>query len=322
MSGTKPKREWIPLERLVREPGLQMRSALPDGLTHPATVERYYEAILESEAFPPLEVVSDGKTNWLFDGFQRAAALERAGKASAECLVYGGSRLDALLHAIAANARHGLTRTMGDCRRSLFALLDEPELLQRVLARATESGGIHRALAAACGVSKSLVNKVFEERNLRVVGGKLVKKRAVAAATAAASAAEAESRGAAILKSSVDPANGSPSPLPHGETPSGTAVNPTATPASLPVPEPEPSHDIQRARNALASLWTACRHLLDGPLGAHLVRCARNHGVPFVRQGNPEIPLSADALWEPVSKIEAVLSDLTAIVYGGVDQPK
>src|SRR5579872_3529862 len=179
VSIVKPKREWVPLDRLVRDPGLQMRASLPDGLTDPSTVERYREAMEEGEEFPPLEVVFDDKTYWLFDGFQRAAAMDLLGKGSAECLIFTGSRQDALLRAIAANARHGLTRTVNDCRRALTTLIDTPDLLQKVLANAKDQGGVHRALATTCCISKGLVSKVLEERNLRAIGGKLVKKRSL-----------------------------------------------------------------------------------------------------------------------------------------------
>ena len=179
MPGIKSKREWVPLDRLVRDPGLPANADrnCADGLTDPATVERYREAIAEGKEFPPLEAVSDGETYWLFDGFQRAAAMELVGKGSVECLVVSGSYQDALLRSIAANALHGLTRTTNDCRRALTTLIDTPDLLQKVLAHAKDQGGVHIALATTCCISKGLVYKVLEERNLRVAGGKLVKKR-------------------------------------------------------------------------------------------------------------------------------------------------
>ena len=71
MSGEKPRREWVPLDRLIRDPRLQMRASLADGLTDPATVERYREEMADGDVFPPLEVVSDGASYWLVDGFQR-----------------------------------------------------------------------------------------------------------------------------------------------------------------------------------------------------------------------------------------------------------
>jgi hypothetical protein len=316
VSVVKSKREWVPLDRLVRDPGLQMRAALPDGLTDPATVERYREAIVEGEEFPPLEVVSDDRTYWLFDGFQRAAALDLAGKGSADCLVFPGSRQDALLRAIAANARHGLTRTVNDCRRALTTLLDTPDLLQKVLAHARDQGGVHLALASTCCISRGLVYKVLEERNLRVLGGKLVKKSALAAQqsleesdTASIPSANSESQGISRQPESAQP-----------ET--CEAVNPDS-PAQL---ESTDIRDLERARNAVASIWQVCRKLLEGPFSSHLLRCALNHRIPFARAEACGSPGSAQSSrdsgivgWEPLGKIEAVFSDLAAAVCAGID---
>jgi hypothetical protein len=312
----KSKREWVPLDRLVRDPGLQMRASLPDGLTDPATVERYREAILEGEEFPPLEVVSDDKTYWLFDGFQRAAALELAGKGSADCLVFPGSRQDALLRAIAANARHGLTRTVNDCRRALTTLLDTPDLLQKVLAHAKDQGGVHLALAATCCISRGLVYRVLEERNLRVIGGKLVKKRALAAQQTL----EESGSTAAVTSNSDSPGN-SPQPAPT-QSEAAEAAN-SDSPAQV---EATDIRELERARNAVASIWQVCRKLLEGPYSSHLLRCALNHRIPFTRAeacGSPDSTKSSRASgivgWEPLGKIEAVFSDLAAAVCAGID---
>lgn len=312
----KPKREWVPIERLIRDKRLQMRTGLLDGLTDPATVERYKELIEEGVEFPPLESVSDGNSYWLFDGFQRAAALERAGKGSAECFVSLGSYSDALLLAFAANSRHGLTRTPSDCRRALTTLLDSPEILEAVLLVSRERGGVYRTLAATCGISKGLVYKVLEERNLHVVGGKLIKKHVMAAANqitsrpVAEQTAYSDDRGNENSRESISE--------------SEQEANVSCEPLSL----PDASRELDRARAAVASLWSACRELLDGPLGVKLLRLAAHHRIPFSREGSPECliagnstlaALSSVAWWEPLGKIEAVLADLSASLCAGAD---
>lgn len=321
MAEIKPKREWVPLDRLVREAGLQMRASLPDGLTDPATVERYCEAIMEGEEFPPLEVVFDSQTYWLFDGFQRAAAIERAGKGSAECLIFSGSYQDALLRALAANARHGLTRTPNDCRRALTTLLDTPDMLQSVLARAQNHGGVHRVLAATCGISKGLVYKVLEERNLRVVGGKLVKKRAN----------PAQEKDVRTSTPSISPSTPSQNDSQQPESRQADKVSNPAITNSLPSLEEHAIQELEHARNAITSIWNSCRQLLDGPFGTHLLRCAANQNIPFNRADTSNAQLltkpgegilSAIAWWEPLGKMEAVLADLVAIVNTGLDRPE
>jgi len=314
VSSIKPKREWVPLDRLVRDPGLQMRASLPDGLTDPFTVERYREAILEGEEFPPVEAVSDDKTFWLFDGFQRAAAMDLAGKGSVECLVFSGSRPDALLRAIAANARHGLTRSVNDCRRALSTLIDTQDLLQKVLAHAKDQGGVHLALAATCCISKGLVYKVLEERSLRVMGGKLVKKRGLperlilddSCSTASASPSESSS------ETQPQPDASTPDP----DKPTNANLSQTQDAADI--------RELERARTAVSSIWNACRKLSEGPFASHLLRCAANHRIPFSQEASSianssnEAPVQIGA-WEPLGKIEAVLSDLAAVVCAGIE---
>ncbi len=317
MSVTKPNREWLPLDRLVRDPALLMRTSLPDGLTDPVTVERYREAILENSEFPPLEVVSNEETYWLFDGFQRAAAMELAGKGSAECLVFPGTRQDALLRAISANAKHGLTRSLNDCRRALTTLLDTPELLQKVLAHAKDQGGVHLALASTCGISKGLVYKVLEERNLRVIGGKLAKKRS--------------SQSEQTVNESASPTTDSANPKPQGKSSQADSAQPepgqTIEKNTDPVSESTDIRELERARTALSSIWNACLKMLEGRLKPHLLRCAANHRIPIMLSDSSRSPgtPSSDAppltieVWEPLRKIEAVLSDLAASVCSGLD---
>jgi uncharacterized ParB-like nuclease family protein len=320
--GAKPKKEWVPLDRLVREAGLQMRASLADGLTDPATVERYYEAFLEGDEFPPLEVVSDGQNYWLFDGFQRAAAIERAGKGSAECLVFSGSHQDALLRSISANSRHGLTRTTNDCRRAITILIDTPDLLQKVLAQAKDLGGVTRTLAITCGISKGLVGKVLEERNLRVAHGKLVKKPSTR-----------KQDGEAIASNSApqteEPNCSSPGNALQTHTEQLTEIHAHETGGSLQSEESNAIRELERARTAVESIWNACRKLLDGPLAKHLLRFAAHHNIPFIREGSSGTlltrpvaneQLSAIAWWEPLGKIQAVLSDLAATASMGLDR--
>jgi hypothetical protein len=314
----KPKRIWVPLDNLVRDPGLQMRTSLPDGLTDPATVERYREAILEGEEFPPLEAVFDDKTYWLFDGFQRAAAMELAGKGSVECLVFAGAHQDALLRAIAANAHHGLTRSVNDCRRALTTLLDTPELLQKVLVHAKERGGVHLALATTCCISKGLVYKVLEERNLRVVGGKIVKKGTLTI----------QNNSSGLDSSAAVSSNSKRADVSRRPGPSQSEAGNPANADSAPQEDSVDIRELERARTAVVSVWTACRRLLEGAYSSNLLRCAANHRIPFTRKEASNLPGTAKSLrdmrseitgWEPLEKIEAVLSDLAAAVCGGID---
>ncbi len=60
--------------------------------------------------FPPVTVFHDGERNWLADGFHRVAASKRAGFLDIEVDLRQGSRRDAILFSLGANATHGLRR--------------------------------------------------------------------------------------------------------------------------------------------------------------------------------------------------------------------
>jgi hypothetical protein len=100
------------------------------------TVQEYVErmkvaddaTVVDSEGvmFTPIVVFDDGERRWLADGFHRVEAAKRAGIASFQAQLRRGSKRDAILHSLGANARHGKRRTNADKRQAVErALLDE-----------------------------------------------------------------------------------------------------------------------------------------------------------------------------------------------------
>ena len=85
------------------------------------TVAEYAYRLKEGAAFPPVVVFFDGSDHWLADGFHRYAAWkglarERGDEATAEIPadIHQGTRVDAVRHALSANAVHGKSREPGD----------------------------------------------------------------------------------------------------------------------------------------------------------------------------------------------------------------
>ena len=84
------------------------------------------------EAFPPLVVYLDSTgVSWLADGFHRLEAARRAGIPSMQAIVRTGSRRDAFVASLGANATHGKRRTRADKRRAVRRALEDGELLSR-----------------------------------------------------------------------------------------------------------------------------------------------------------------------------------------------
>lgn len=146
-------------------------------LTDDHTVSEYTEIYKDegkAKALPPLRVVDTGETYYVFDGFNRGAALAAAGIVEVEVEVYPGSKQDAMFYALRSNANRGLSRTSADCQKAVETVLDDPELFARVVASAKKHGGLNRAMAAACGVSKGLVSKVLNNRGKTFRGDQIV----------------------------------------------------------------------------------------------------------------------------------------------------
>lgn len=145
---TKPAPVLLDPGLIRTDGGTQARAQLDE-----RTVAEYAERMLDGNIFPPVVVFYDGAEYWLGDGFHRHAATLRAELAEIAADVRQGTRRDAVLYAVGANARHGLPRTDADKRRAVETLLRDPDW----------SKWSNREVARQCGVSKSFVGSVREE---------------------------------------------------------------------------------------------------------------------------------------------------------------
>jgi hypothetical protein len=104
-----------------------------DGSTQPRTsineavVQDYAEAILRGDVLPPVVAFWDGTHRWLADGFHRVHANRQAGSVEIEVDQRVGTRRDAVLYAVGANASHGLRLTNDDKRKAVRLLLEDEE---------------------------------------------------------------------------------------------------------------------------------------------------------------------------------------------------
>lgn len=145
---TKMSAELLDPAVIRTDGGTQARAALNE-----RTVAEYAERMLDGDIFPAVVVFYDGAEYWMGDGFHRLAATERAELAEIAAVVRQGTRRDAVLYAVGANASHGLPRTGADKRRAVETLLRDEEW----------SKWSNREVARQCGVSKGFVGDVREE---------------------------------------------------------------------------------------------------------------------------------------------------------------
>jgi hypothetical protein len=106
----------------IKDGGAQSRAEM-----HPETVQEYAEAMRRGDVFPPVDVFFDGADYWLGEGYHRVDAARQIGREMICADVRPGTKRDAILHGIGANATHGLRRSQADKRRAVERLLTDPE---------------------------------------------------------------------------------------------------------------------------------------------------------------------------------------------------
>lgn len=163
----------IPLHLLTIDRAVQIRTT-----THYPLVLEYSEMIAQGVKFPPITVFHrDGQPYYVADGFHRLKAHELACSPDISCEVRDGTKRDAILFAVGANAHHGLRRSSTDKRRAVIALLSDKEWGKWSDAE----------VARQCRVSTNLVRDVRsilhgptkeEERRKYKRGGKVLEKKA------------------------------------------------------------------------------------------------------------------------------------------------
>ena len=134
--------EKIKLEKIRTNGGTQPRTSL-----NVSTVDEYAEAITDGAKLPPVVVFHDGADYWLADGFHRFFAVKKIGGYDIDAEVRGGTKRDAVLYSVGANASHGLRRTNEDKRKAVMTLLEDAEW----------SKWSDREIARQCGVSHPFV---------------------------------------------------------------------------------------------------------------------------------------------------------------------
>lgn len=118
-------KELLRLDLIDRSGGTQTRAAL-----NQSTVDEYKEAMIEGAKFPPVIVFYDGNQHWLADGFHRVEASAKIGFTGIAADIRQGSKRDAILYSVGANAEHGLPRSLSDKRRAVETLLRDEEWRQ------------------------------------------------------------------------------------------------------------------------------------------------------------------------------------------------
>ncbi len=144
-SGSATYTVCLRLNQISRDGGTQSRAEI-----NYSVVEEYAEAFREGATFPPVILYYDGEFYWIADGFHRVLAAEAASIERIAADVRQGTRRDAVLHSVGANACHGLRRTNVDKHKAVETLLRDEEWSQ----------WSDREIARRCGVSNDFVSRL------------------------------------------------------------------------------------------------------------------------------------------------------------------
>jgi len=121
----------VGLAAVSLDTSIQCRAAIDT-----AVVNEYAERMEAGDIFPPIDVYGSKVKCWIGDGWHRGLAALQRGAESIEARLHAGGRVDALKHALGANALHGHRRTNADKRRCVeIALREFPKLSSRAVAR-------------------------------------------------------------------------------------------------------------------------------------------------------------------------------------------
>jgi hypothetical protein len=129
----------LPVHCIRTDGGTQPRAEL-----NQATVEEYAAAMADGAVFPPVTVFQNGREYWLADGFHRVHAARKAGQAEIAADLRQGTRRDAVLFSVGANADHGLHRSNDDKRRAVVTLLTDDEWSRWPQTKIAQACRVHR----------------------------------------------------------------------------------------------------------------------------------------------------------------------------------
>ncbi len=113
-------------------------------------VAEYADLYHQGIQLPPITVFYDGSDHWLADGFHRYWAQEKTGCDVVLADIHQGTQRDAILHAVGANAAHGLRRSNADKRKAVLIMLEDTEWSQ----------WSNREIARQCGVDEKLIRRL------------------------------------------------------------------------------------------------------------------------------------------------------------------
>jgi hypothetical protein len=138
----------LSLDKITIDAGTQGRVKLDKRV-----IEDYADKMQRGKTFLPCIVVSDGKKNYLVDGFHRYFAARKIKSPSIDCDVIEGTLQTAREKSWSVNDAHGLQRSRADKRKIVLMAINDDN----------HRGKSDREIAALCSISHTFVQNVRKE---------------------------------------------------------------------------------------------------------------------------------------------------------------
>ena len=111
----------IPIKDIRLDGGTQHRPV------DDSVVKHYAAMMQEGSKFPPIEIITDGKSNYLTDGFHRVAVARKLGKKYIEANVKNGTHRDAVHESFSANKTNAVPRPEGTIKNILLIIFKDEQ---------------------------------------------------------------------------------------------------------------------------------------------------------------------------------------------------
>ena len=143
-------KKQLPVRDIRTDGGTQQRD-IDDSV-----VARYAELMKDGNSFEPIDVISDGKSYFLWDGFHRFFATKKRNKNYISAIVEQGTQRKAQELSFGANTRHGFPRQPGTGKSIILKIFADSEWSKKSEVE----------IAKWVGVTQQYVNKIKKEIEL------------------------------------------------------------------------------------------------------------------------------------------------------------
>ena len=117
----------IPIKDICLDGGTQQRAVDDDVMKRYSVLIKEIERTKNKNKFPPVEIITDGRNNFMWDGFHRYFAHLRLGKKYIEAYVVNGTRREAIFLSFSANKKNAFPRQPGTVKGIVEKILKDEE---------------------------------------------------------------------------------------------------------------------------------------------------------------------------------------------------